>query len=138
MILPLTVKFKVWTIACDRLWSKEACVVASRLAVVKVPPNKLPEVNDLVIKPPLAGNSPVSLRIPSIPETVPVTDVPRPLKFGVEVGVGVGVGTGVGVGVGVAVGVGVGVGVGVTVGVGVGVGVPIQPPKRATTELPLP
>ncbi len=78
--LPLTAKFKFSTIACDRLCSKAACVVASRLAVVRVPPNKLPDGSDLVIKPPVEGRFPVSLRVPFTPETVPVTDVARPLK----------------------------------------------------------
>ena len=89
--LPLTAKFKFSTIACDRLCSKAACVVASRLAVVRVPPNKLPDGSDLKIKPPVEGRFPVSLRVPFTPETVPVTDVARPLKV-MTAGVGVGVG----------------------------------------------
>ena len=136
---PLTAKVRFSTIACERLWSKAACVVASRLAVVSVPPNILPEGRDLVKKPPLEGKLPVSLRMPFIPLTVPVTEIARPLKlvrFGVGVGDGVtvGVGVSVGVGVGVADGVGVAVGVGVADGVGVAVGVGVGTlPHRART-----
>ncbi len=78
------------------------------------------DTNDLVIIPPLAGRSPVSLSMAFVPLMVALMEIARPPKvFGVSVGggVGVGVATGVGVGVGVATGVGVGVATGVGVGV---------------------
>ena len=74
-VLPLNVNDRVWTIACDRLWSNAACVVTSKSAVVKVPPNKLPDGNENVRKPPFAANSPVSFSKPTAPSLVPVTEI---------------------------------------------------------------
>ncbi len=94
IVLPPTIKFRLATCACDRLWSPAPCVTTSSSPVESAPPNKLPDANDLVIKPPVAGSEPVSLSVAFIPARVALTDVARPLKVAALPGVGVGFGGG--------------------------------------------
>ncbi len=73
----------------------------------------LPVANERVIKPPVGGRLPVSLRMVFTPSKVALTEIARPLKVVGPPGVGVGEAAGVGVGDAPGVGVGDATGVGV-------------------------